>query len=112
GIPPGPHPSRHGGLTLSDAAPEPQRPSKQVQVVVPDALKHGEYANFLVVSHSAHEFTLDFCQLLPAGEQGKVNAEVVSRVRIAPTMVGRVLNALNTNLSGYEDRFGQVKALG
>jgi hypothetical protein len=27
-------------------------------------------------------------------------------------MVGRVLNALNTNLSGYEERFGQVKALG
>ncbi len=91
---------------------QPKAGNKQVQVVVPDEQKHGEYANFLVVSHSPHEFTLDFCQLLPSGEQGKVNAEVVSRVRIAPTMVGRVLNALNTNLSGYEDRFGQVKALG
>jgi hypothetical protein len=98
---------------VSDQPPSDQpRPNPQVQVVVPDAVKHGEYANFLVVSHSPHEFTLDFCQLLPAGEQGKVNAEVVSRVRIAPTMVARVLNALNTNLSGYEDRFGQVKALG
>lgn len=92
--------------------PEPARKQPQVQVVVPDEIKHGEYANFLVVSHSPHEFTLDFCQLLPAQETGKVNAEVVSRVRIAPTMVGRVLNALNTNLSGYEDRFGSVKALG
>lgn len=93
-------------------APEPGRQQPQVQVVVPDDHKHGDYANFLVVSHSPHEFTLDFCQLQPAQEQGKVNAEVVSRVRIAPTMVGRVLNALNTNLSGYEERFGQVKALG
>ncbi len=94
--------------------PQPdQSPSKQqVQVVVPDDAKYGDYANFLVVSHSPHEFTLDFCQLLPSGEQGKLNAEVVSRVRIAPTMVGRVLNALNTNLSNYEERFGQVKALG
>jgi hypothetical protein len=92
--------------------PDPARKQPQVQVVVPDDQKHGTYANFLVVSHSPHEFTLDFCQLLPAQEQGKVNAEVVSRVRIAPTMVGRVLNALNTNLSGYEDRFGSVKALG
>jgi hypothetical protein len=91
---------------------EPSKPSPQVQVVVPDEVKYGNYANFLVVSHSPHEFTLDFCQLLPSGEQGKVNAEVISRVRIAPTMVARVLNALNTNLSGYEDRFGQVKALG
>jgi hypothetical protein len=92
--------------------PEQPRPQQQVQVIVPDDLKHGEYANFLVVSHSPHEFTLDFCQLLPSGEQGKVNAEVVSRVRIAPTMVARVLNALNTNMSNYEDRFGSVKALG
>ena len=92
--------------------PNPNPTNKQVQVVVPDEVKHGEYANFLVVSHGPHDFTLDFCQLVPSGEQGKVNAEVVSRVRIAPTMVGRVLNALNSNLSGYEDRFGQVKALG
>ena len=91
---------------------QPPAGNKQVQVIVPDDAKHGEYANFLVVSHSPHEFTLDFCQLQPSGEPGKVNAEVVSRVRIAPTMVGRVLNALNTNLSNYEDRFGQVKALG
>lgn len=93
-------------------APQPDRPNPQVQVVVPDEIKYGNYANFLVVSHSAHDFTLDFCQLLPAGEQGKVNAEVVSRVRIAPTMVARVLNALNTNLSNYEERFGPVKAMG
>ncbi len=96
-----------------DATQSPQpRPSQQVKVVLPDDLKHGEYANFLVVSHSPHEFTLDFCQLLPSGEQGKVNADVVSRVRIPPTLVGRVLNALNTNLANYEERFGQVKALG
>lgn len=92
--------------------PSSDRPSPQVQVVVPDEGKHGVYANFLVVSHSAHDFTLDFCQLLPSGEQGKVNAEVVSRVRIAPTMVGRILTALNTNMANYEDRFGPVKAIG
>lgn len=93
--------------------PEQQPPrQQQIQVVVPDEEKHGEYANFLVVSHSPHEFTLDFCQLLPSGEAGKVNAEVVSRVRIAPTLVGRVMQALNTNMSGYEDKFGPVKVIG
>jgi hypothetical protein len=85
---------------------------RQVQVVVPDEVKHGEYANFLVVTHGPHDFTLDFCQLLPSGEQGVVNAEVTSRVRIAPTMVGQVLRALNTNLSNYEEKFGSVKAIG
>lgn len=96
-----------------DPTPEPSpRPKAHYQVSVPDDVKRGEYANFLLVSHTPHDFTLDFCQLLPTKETGKVNAEVVSRVRIPPTMVARVLNALNTNLANYEERFGPVKALG
>lgn len=92
---------------------QPQPPQQaQIRVVVNDEEKHGTYANFLVVTHGPHEFTLDFCQLLPSGEPGRVNADVVSRIRIAPTMVGQVLRALNTNLSNYEDKFGQVKAIG
>lgn len=92
---------------------QPQQPrQQQINIVVPDDQKHGTYANFLVVGHSPHEFTLDFCQLLPSGERGKVNAEVVSRVRIAPTLVAKVLQALNTNLSNYEDTWGDVKAIG
>lgn len=97
---------------MSDNPPADQPRQSQIRVVVGDDTKHGTYANFLVVSHGPHEFTLDFCQLLPSGEQGRVNAEVVSRVRIAPTMVGQVLRALNTNLSNYEDKFGSVKAIG
>lgn len=92
---------------------QPQQPRKQqIQIVVPDDQKHGTYANFLVVGHSPHEFTLDFCQLQPAGDQGEVRAEVVSRVRIAPTLVAKVLQALNTNLSNYEENFGDVRAVG
>lgn len=90
---------------------EPRR-SPTVNVQVDDDLKHGVYANFLVVSHSPHEFTLDFCQVMPRGDaSGRVTADVVSRVRIAPTMVGRVLQALNTNMTGYEDKFGQVRSI-
>ena len=92
------------------SAEEP-RQQAQIRVVVDDERKHGEYANFLVVTHGPHEFTLDFCQLLPSQEPGRVNADVVSRVRIAPTMVGQVLRALNANLSNYEDKFGDVKAI-
>jgi len=97
---------------MSDNPPADQPRQAQIRVVVDDDAKHGAYANFLVVSHGPHEFTLDFCQLLPSGEQGRVNAEVVSRVRVAPTMVGQVLRALNTNLSNYEEKFGSVKAIG
>ena len=86
--------------------------SQQVQIQVGDAVKHGVYANFLVVSHSAHEFTLDFCQVLPGGEGGRVQADVVSRIKVAPTMVGKIIRALNTNMTAYEDKFGMVPEVG
>lgn len=92
--------------------PTPEAGGQKIEISVDDALKHGVYANFLVVSHSPHEFTLDFCQILPGGRDGKVKAEVVSRVKIAPTMVGKVIRALNTNMTGYEDKFGMVKEIG
>lgn len=92
--------------------PAPPPSGQQINVSVPDGVKHGVYANFLVVSHSAHEFTLDFCQVLPGAEDGKVKAEVVSRLKIAPTMVGKVMRALNTNMTAYEDKFGMVREIG
>lgn len=92
--------------------PEQPRQQQQISIVVDDDVKYGKYANFLVVTHSPHEFTLDFCQLLPSGEQGRVNADVVERMRIAPTMVARVIQALNTNLNAYEEKYGDVKAIG
>ena len=100
---------------MSQAPSGPPDPASrpQVSVQVNDELRHGVYANFLVVSHSPHEFTLDFCQVMPRSDSsGTVTAEVVSRIKIAPTMVGRVLNALNTNMTNYEEKFGMVKDMG
>lgn len=97
---------------MSDQPTTPDQPRRpKIDVRVPDEHKQGTYANLLVVTHGAHEFTLDFAQLQP-GPEGRVGAEVVQRIRIAPTMVGQVMQALNANLSRYEDRFGPVKAIG
>ena len=93
-------------------APDPEQPPRpRIDVRVPDDQRQGTYSNVLVVTHGPHEFTLDFAQFQP-GAEGKVRAEVVQRVRIAPTMVGQVLQVLNANLSKYEDRYGPVKAIG
>lgn len=88
-----------------------QPAGQQIRINVEDAVKHGIYANFLVVSHSPHEFTLDFCQVLPGGDGG-VQADVVTRLKVAPTMVGRIIRALNTNMNAYEDKYGLVKDVG
>ncbi len=91
----------------------PSRPEQaQIRVVVGEERKHGEYANFAVVQHTAHEFTLDFCQLLPSGEAGKVNAEVVARIKLAPTMIGQVMTSLANAQSKYEGKFGSIRAVG
>jgi len=93
--------------------PTPQSASQpQIRVVVGDDLKHGAYANFTVVQHTAHEFTLDFCQMLPSGEAGKINADVVARVKVAPTMVGQIMRSLANAQSKYEEKFGSIKAIG
>jgi len=98
---------------VTDADQPSQPPNQQqIQINVPDGQKHGSYANFLVVSHSPHEFTLDFCQLLPSGQPDTLSAEVVSRVKIPPTLVGKVIRALNTNMTKYEDAWGLVKEIG
>ena len=80
-----------------------------IAVTVDPEMRHGLYANFLVVSHTAHEFTLDFCQSLPGSE---ASMDVVARVKVAPTMVGRILEALSENLAVYENRFGSVPHVG
>lgn len=80
-----------------------------IAISVDPEMRHGLYANFLVVSHTAHEFTLDFCQSLP-GSEGSL--DVVSRVKVAPTMLGRILEALSENLAVYENRFGSVPHVG
>ena len=85
---------------------------QQIQISLDDSVKHGVYSNFLVVSHSAHEFTLDFCQVLPGGDSETVQADVVSRIKVAPTMVGKIIQALNTNMTAYEDKFGLVREVG
>jgi hypothetical protein len=95
-----------------DEPGQPAGQGQQIQIKVHDDLKHGVYANLFVVSHSPHEFTLDFCQIMPGGDGQTVTAEVVSRIKVAPTLVGKIIRALNTNLTGYEDKFGMVKEVG
>ena len=97
--------------TPDQPQPQPGRQGTPINVTVPQEVRHGTYANFLAISHSPHEFTLDFCQVMPSND-GKVTAEVVNRVRIAPTLVGKMIQALNTNMNGYEERFGMVRDVG
>lgn len=65
----------------------------------------GVYTNLALVNHSPSEFVLDFIQLMPGVQQ----AQVRSRVILAPLHAKRLLNALQQNIASYEQQFGEIK---
>ncbi len=65
----------------------------------------GVYCNLALVNHSPSEFVLDFIQLMPGVQQ----ANVRSRVILAPLHAKRVLTALQQNIQNYEQQFGEIK---
>lgn len=80
---------------------------------VPEDLETGRYANMLGVWHTGHEFTLDFSvtsQMVP-GNPSIIPCQVVARVKVAPSLVFELLQALNANMTNYEASFGEIKRL-
>ena len=80
------------------------QPLQEIEVELPAELEAGIYANFALVSSSQHDITIDFCQMAPRrGEDEQPKAKVVSRIRIAPTFVGPLLQAISSNAFNREE---------
>jgi Protein of unknown function (DUF3467) len=97
-----------------ERAPEP---AVRFEMSISEGDVIGTYSNFLGVWHTAHEFTLDFAVTQPAmagtDEEGnsvtRVPCQVVSRVRVPPTVLFDFLRTINENLSNYETTFGSIQ---
>jgi hypothetical protein len=59
----------------------------------------GVWANFARVSHSEHEFTLDFVRIDYANKPP--NGIVVARVSVSPLFVSQLIDALQSNWNEY-----------
>lgn len=81
--------------------PTPQ----ELQIKIGDEELKGRYANLVRITHTREEFILDFIQMMPP--QGIVTARVVT----SPAHVKRLVQALATNLSRYEEAFGPIAEL-
>lgn len=100
---------------VEGATPDEPRVSYEIQV--PADEEGGRYANFLSVWHSQHEFTLDFSALQPPKgtpgdtmpEEVTIPTKVVARLRVPPTLLFDILQALNANLTRYEETFGEIR---
>lgn len=73
--------------------------AQEINVQLPTELETGVYANFALVQAGEHDFVIDFCQLMPPPpNEGELpNARVVSRVRVAASFIGPLLQAISQN---------------
>lgn len=77
----------------------------QLNIEIDEQTALGIYSNLAVVNHSNSEFVLDFISMLP----GLPKAKVRSRIIVTPEHAKRILNAIQENISKYENEFGEIK---
>ena len=86
---------------------KPANKSQQIKIEFDENSTSTEYSNFVVVTHSAAEFVLDYIRVLP----GMAKAKVKSRIIMSPMHVKTLMFALQDNIRKYEDKFGEIKVL-
>jgi len=83
-------------------------PPGQMPVEVGEKEAEGIYSNFVLISHSASEFIVDFARVLP----GVPKAKVYARIVMTPQHARLLLQALETNINRFEEQFGKIKVHG
>ena len=81
--------------------PEP-KPTLEI-IIQPDQLG-GVWANFARVTHSEHEFTLDFVRMDYGEGSPPRRGIVVARVGFSPLFVLQLIEALNLNWAKYAEK--------
>ena len=82
-----------------------KNPVQQINIELDEKVASGEYSNFVVVTHSAAEFIMDFTRILP----GVPKAKVHSRIIMAPPHAKAFMNALRDNITKFESKHGEIQ---
>jgi hypothetical protein len=80
-------------------------PVQQIRLVLDDETAQGQYVNFANIIHSPSEFVLDLGRMVP----GRSDVKVYSRVILTPLHAKQLLEALATNISLFEQKFGEIR---
>jgi hypothetical protein len=89
-------------------AVDPKMMNQPPRINASPAEAEGEYSNVFFVASSKAEFVLDFARAMP----GVPAATLKSRVIISPHRVKALVQALEAQISSYEDRFGPLDSGG
>jgi len=74
----------------------------EFELLIPEDVGRGHFANHFSVTYSPEDFRLDFGYLV--GKQAVLNARII----VTPSHLKRIQNAIGENLKRYEARFGLV----
>ena len=87
-------------------ADEQEQPQVRLNVQLPESQAGGVWANFAGVSHSEHEFTIDFMRLdySRVGADNTIEGIVVARVAVSPLFVRQLIAALEENWAKYAEK--------
>lgn len=76
--------------------------AQEARIYLPPDQMGGVWANFARVSHSEHEFTLDFVRL--DFNSDPLSGVVVARVGVSPLFVTQLIDALGDNWNNYAEK--------
>ena len=80
--------------------PEPQK----IPFLVPDDLEP-RYINTAYITHTPHEFILDFATMMPGLSSLKLNTRLI----LSPLTMKLFQRAINENVARYEANFGEIR---
>ncbi len=76
---------------------------KQQEIKITDSIAGAEYSNMMQVLQNKEEFNLLFAHiLLPTGK-------MVGKITISPGHFKRMIEAMQTSLKKYEEKFGKIE---
>ena len=82
-----------------------QKQKQQIAIELDEKASEGIYSNFVLTSHTASEFILDFARMLPGIKKAKVFARIILTPQSAKTLQMVLGNAIGK----YESTFGEIK---
>ncbi|MCZ6835292.1 MAG: DUF3467 domain-containing protein [Planctomycetota bacterium] len=74
-----------------------------LEVRAEPALLRGVFSNYALVSHTPHDFMINFCV------QYDGDTHLTARVMMTPMQIRRLSKAIEGNIEKYEERFGEIE---
>ena len=81
---------------------------QQLQIEHGEKEAEGIYSNLAIITHSPAEFIIDYTRVTP----GVPRARVLSRIIMTPQHMKLLRNAMEENISRYENQYGEIRIEG